>query len=175
MASTPLSKLAYKTLQQGKAIAGLAHKELSTKLMEWVAPEAVPSIKSVTPDLMKDLRSSMAQLEERKGIGKRRSRGFIPKPSCSMPHGLSGLVVTRRSGLISHPHGVDVKRETSGICRKKQIPACTRTITCRIFTIKPTVTSAIIPLSSTTFRSRFCSMGRLMRCVVVCCLHYGEG
>ena len=65
MASTPLSKLAYKTLQQGKAIAGLAHKELSTKLMEWVAPEAVPSIKSVTPDLMKDLRSSMAQLEER--------------------------------------------------------------------------------------------------------------
>ena len=65
MASTPLSKLAYQTLQQGKAIAGLAHKELSTKLMELVAPEAVPSTEAVPPDLLKDLRSSMAQLEER--------------------------------------------------------------------------------------------------------------
>ena len=65
MASTPLSKLAYLTLQQGKAIAGLAHKELSTKLMELVAPEAVPSTEAVPPDLLKDLRSSMAQLEER--------------------------------------------------------------------------------------------------------------
>ena len=49
MASTPLSKLAYQTLQQGKAIAGLAHKELSTKLMELVAPEAVPSTEAVPP------------------------------------------------------------------------------------------------------------------------------
>ena len=65
METPPFSKLAYKTLQQGKAIAGLAHKELSTKLMEWVAPEAVPSTKSVTPDLMKDLKSAMSQLEER--------------------------------------------------------------------------------------------------------------
>ena len=38
MATTPFSKLAYKTLQQGKGIAGLAHKELSTKLMELLAP-----------------------------------------------------------------------------------------------------------------------------------------
>ncbi|QNJ16679.1 S-adenosyl-L-methionine-dependent methyltransferase [Synechococcus sp. A18-40] len=65
MATTPFSKLAYKTLQQGKGIAGLAHKELSTKLMELLAPEAVPSTESVPPDLLKDLRSSMAQLEER--------------------------------------------------------------------------------------------------------------
>ncbi|MEB3253767.1 MAG: SAM-dependent methyltransferase, partial [Synechococcus sp.] len=47
MVSTPLSKLAYTTLQQGKAIAGLAHKELSTKLMELMAPEAVPSTESI--------------------------------------------------------------------------------------------------------------------------------
>ena len=65
MATTPFSKLAYKTLQQSKSIAGLAHKELSTKLMELVAPEAVPSTQAVSPELLKDLRSSMAQLEER--------------------------------------------------------------------------------------------------------------
>ena len=65
MASTPLSKLAYKTLQQGKSIAGLAHKELSTKLMELMAPEAVPSTESVPAELLNNLRAAMAQLEER--------------------------------------------------------------------------------------------------------------
>ena len=65
MASTPLSKIAYQTLQQGKSIAGLAHKELSTKLMELMAPDAVPKTESIPAGLLKDLRSSMAELEER--------------------------------------------------------------------------------------------------------------
>ena len=60
MASTPFSKLAYTTLQQGKAIAGLAHKELSTKLMELLAPEDVPSTENVPPELLKDLRITYA-------------------------------------------------------------------------------------------------------------------
>ncbi|SVE27900.1 uncharacterized protein METZ01_LOCUS480754, partial [marine metagenome] len=33
MAADPLTKIAYKTLQQGKSIAGLAHKEISSRLM----------------------------------------------------------------------------------------------------------------------------------------------
>ena len=65
MATTPFSKLAYQTLQQGKSIAGLAHKELSTKLMELVAPEAMPTTESVSPDILQTLRNAMAQLEER--------------------------------------------------------------------------------------------------------------
>ena len=65
MTSTPLSKLAYQTLQQGKSIAGLAHKELSTKLMELVAPEAVPKTEKVPPEMLGNLRSSMAELEQR--------------------------------------------------------------------------------------------------------------
>ena len=65
MASTPLSKIAYQTLQQGKSIAGLAHKELSTKLMELMAPDAVPKTESIPAGLLKDLRGSMAELEER--------------------------------------------------------------------------------------------------------------
>ena len=42
MAAPSLKKIAYHTLQQGKTLAGLAHKELSTKLMEVFAPEANP-------------------------------------------------------------------------------------------------------------------------------------
>ena len=42
MAAPSLKKIAYHTLQQGKTFAGLAHKELSTKLMEVFAPEAAP-------------------------------------------------------------------------------------------------------------------------------------
>ena len=39
MAKEQLSKIAYKTLQQGKSIAGLAHKELSTRIMNFVLPD----------------------------------------------------------------------------------------------------------------------------------------
>lgn len=65
MASTPLSKLAYQTLQQGKTIAGLAHKELSTKLMELMAPETVPKTEPVSSELLDELRRSMSALQER--------------------------------------------------------------------------------------------------------------
>ncbi|MAH59039.1 MAG: SAM-dependent methyltransferase [Synechococcus sp. ARS1019] len=64
MASTPLSKFAYQTLQQGKSIAGLAHKELSTKLMELMAPDAVPKTEAIPAELLNELRSSMSALSE---------------------------------------------------------------------------------------------------------------
>ena len=37
MAVDPLTKIAYKTLQQGKSIAGLAHKEISSRLMNLIS------------------------------------------------------------------------------------------------------------------------------------------
>ena len=39
MATDPLTKIAYKTLQQGKSIAGLAHKEISSRLMNLISPD----------------------------------------------------------------------------------------------------------------------------------------
>ena len=39
MATPTLTEIAYRTLQQSRSLAGLAHKEISTKLMELVAPE----------------------------------------------------------------------------------------------------------------------------------------
>ena len=39
MATDSLTKIAYKTLQQGKSIAGLAHKEISSRLMNLISPD----------------------------------------------------------------------------------------------------------------------------------------
>ena len=63
MAAPSLKKFAYHTLQQGKTLAGLAHKELSTKLMEVFAPEAAPGNFSIDRDLLKEVRKSMENLE----------------------------------------------------------------------------------------------------------------
>ena len=64
MASTPLSKLAYQTLQQGKSIAGLAHKELSTKLMELLAPDVLPKTEPLSAEVLGELRLDMGKLQE---------------------------------------------------------------------------------------------------------------
>ena len=63
MAATSLEKIAYHTLQQGKTLAGLAHKELSTKLMEVFAPEASPGEFPINQDLIKQVRRSIENLE----------------------------------------------------------------------------------------------------------------
>ncbi len=64
MSEPNLTKLAYQTLQQGKSIAGLAHKQLSSKLMEFLEPDAMPNTKPIPADLLKELRHSMAALEK---------------------------------------------------------------------------------------------------------------
>ena len=63
MATPSLKKIAYHTLQQGKTLAGIAHKELSTKLMEVFAPEAAPAKFPIDKDLIKEIRRSMETLE----------------------------------------------------------------------------------------------------------------
>ena len=62
MAAPSLKKIAYHTLQQGKTLAGLAHKELSTKLMEVFAPGATPENFPINQDLIKEIRRSMENL-----------------------------------------------------------------------------------------------------------------
>ena len=62
--SDPVTKLAYQTMQQGKSLLGLAHKEVSTRLMDLVAPQASASTVPVPPEMMGELRSSMDELLE---------------------------------------------------------------------------------------------------------------
>ena len=62
--SDPVTKLAYQTMQQGKSLLGLAHQEVSTRLMDLVAPQASASTVPVPPEMLGELRSSMNELLE---------------------------------------------------------------------------------------------------------------
>ena len=64
MASPSLTEIAYRTLQQSRSIAGLAHKEISTKVMELVAPDVTPRTEPVPNDTLLQLRQAMAELED---------------------------------------------------------------------------------------------------------------
>lgn len=63
MADT-LTKLAYQALQQGKSLVGVAHKEISTRLMELVAPAGAPKTLPIPPQMLKDLQASHKALME---------------------------------------------------------------------------------------------------------------
>ena len=57
-----VTKLAYQTLQQGKSLVGVAHKEVSTRLMELLAPTGAPKTRPVQPQLLAELQASHQQL-----------------------------------------------------------------------------------------------------------------
>ena len=64
MAADPLTKIAYKTLQQGKSIAGLAHKEISSRLMNLLSPDQDLKNFDLDKDLLIDIQKSMDALRE---------------------------------------------------------------------------------------------------------------
>lgn len=59
-----VSKLAYQTLQQGKSLVGVAHKELSTRLGQLLAADGGPKTVPVPPEMLNQLRASMDRLLE---------------------------------------------------------------------------------------------------------------
>tara|TARA_Y100001968_G_C19422034_1_gene752299 strand:- start:1284 stop:2351 length:1068 start_codon:yes stop_codon:yes gene_type:complete len=59
-----LTKIAYHTLQQGKSLAGIAHKGISNKLMELVYPNNIFPNFPLQKELLNELQKSMKQLEE---------------------------------------------------------------------------------------------------------------
>ena len=63
MAAPSLQRIAYHTLQQGKTLAGLVHKEVSTKLTEVFAPDAATGDFQIDQELIKEVRLSMKNLE----------------------------------------------------------------------------------------------------------------
>ena len=60
-----LTKLAYQTMQQGRALLGVTHKEVSTRLMGLLAPDGTPKTVPVPPELLASLRQAMDSLHER--------------------------------------------------------------------------------------------------------------
>tara|TARA_Y100001978_G_scaffold134381_1_gene120189 strand:+ start:2053 stop:3108 length:1056 start_codon:yes stop_codon:yes gene_type:complete len=64
MSTDPISKIAYKTLQQGKSIAGLAHKEISTRLMNLISPDKDLRNFNIDRKLLIEIQKSMDELRE---------------------------------------------------------------------------------------------------------------
>ncbi len=58
----PVSRLAYQTLQRGKSLMGLAHKEVSTRLMGLLDPRGTPSLVQVPPEMLPALQVAMDRL-----------------------------------------------------------------------------------------------------------------
>ncbi|KEF40835.1 MAG: methyltransferase [Cyanobium sp. CACIAM 14] len=63
MAET-LTKLAYQALQQGRAVAGVAHKDMSTRLMKLLIPQGAPSVRQVDAELLQELQAAQSALLE---------------------------------------------------------------------------------------------------------------
>jgi len=59
------AQFAYRSLQQGKSLFGVAHKQASTALMELVAPGASSPTLAVGPELLRTLQARMVRLLER--------------------------------------------------------------------------------------------------------------
>jgi ubiquinone/menaquinone biosynthesis C-methylase UbiE len=57
-----VTKLAYQTLQQGKSLMGVAHKEVSTRLMELLAPKGAPTTLPIPSQTLSDLQEAHQRL-----------------------------------------------------------------------------------------------------------------
>ena len=58
------SKIAYKTIQQGKSIAGFAHKEISSRLMNLISPDNELTNFNIDSNLLLEIQKSMDTLRE---------------------------------------------------------------------------------------------------------------
>ena len=64
MARESISKIAYKTLQQSKSIAGFAHKQISSRLMNFILPDSKLENFDIDKDLLLQIQNSMDDLRE---------------------------------------------------------------------------------------------------------------
>ena len=132
-----ISKLAYQTLQQGKSIAGLAHKQLSTRLMELVAPEAMPGTTTVSAELMNELRASITALQDRDWL--EAEQGIYPTELLFEAPWLDWLSRYPLLWLDLPPPGNGDATAMCAICPSRLIQVCIPTITFKTSTIKPMV------------------------------------
>ncbi len=162
MADKSLIRIAYQTLQQGRSIAGLAHKQLSTKLMEMLVPAAMPEVDPTSPDLLNELRHSMASLE--KLDWEEAEQGIYPKSQLLILHGLTGRLDIHSFGLTCHQHGQGEKIERLETYLRTLMRRYILIITYKIFIIKQMVTSVIILHNFMISKLKFYLMEQLTLC-----------
>ena len=64
MARESISKIAYKPLQQSKSIAGFAHKQISSRLMNFILPDSKLENFDIDKDLLMQIQNSIDLLRE---------------------------------------------------------------------------------------------------------------
>ena len=64
MVKDQFTKIAYKTIQQGKSIAGLAHKEISARIMNLLLPDKTNTNFTIDRNLLIQIQNSMEFLRE---------------------------------------------------------------------------------------------------------------
>ena len=64
MTRESISKIAYKTLQQSKSIAGFAHKQISSRLMNFILPDTRLENFDIDKELLIQIQNSMDTLRE---------------------------------------------------------------------------------------------------------------
>ena len=64
MARESISKIAYKTLQQSKSIAGFAHKQISSRIMNFILPDSKLENFDIDKNLLQQIQNSMDLLRE---------------------------------------------------------------------------------------------------------------
>ena len=64
MARESITKIAYKTLQQSKSIARFAHKQISSRIMNFILPDSKLQNFDIDRDLLVQIQNSMDRLRE---------------------------------------------------------------------------------------------------------------
>ena len=86
MARESISKIAYKTLQQSKSIAGFAHKQISSRIMNLILPDSKLENFDIDKDLLMQIQNSMDILREEDWNDAEKI--YIQKNYCLTSHGL---------------------------------------------------------------------------------------
>ena len=158
MASTPLNKLAYRHFSKAKPRRS-GPQELSTKLMGWLSPDAVPK----TVPVPRTCLDCGWTCPSRSGLARGRT-GVCPEQLLFDSPWLEWF--SRYPQVwMDLPATRDRRRERNVRDLPQDIDAALTPITTsRIFTIKPMDTSVTTPLVFTTCKLRSCSTAQLMPC-----------
>ena len=119
MARESISKIAYKTLQQSKSIAGFAHKQISSRLMNFILPDSKLENFDIDKNLLMQIQNSMDILREEDWNDA--EKNIYPKKLLFDEPWLRYLTQYPKIWLDSLILGIDAENKTLMICQSQLI------------------------------------------------------
>jgi len=119
MARESISKIAYKTLQQSKSIAGFAHKQISSRLMNFILPDSKLENFDIDKDLLMRIQNSMDILREEDWNDA--EKNIYPKKLLFDEPWLRYLTQYPKIWLDMPIHGIDAENKTLMIFQNQLI------------------------------------------------------